>query len=168
MKDLEYTKKQYNLDANIKRYSEAIEEVGLWSSEKIIFNKYINKNDKILDLGCGAGRTTINLYKNGYTNITGLDIADKLIDFARDYSNTHNLNINFVVGDATKLEYEDNSFDVVIFSFNGMQCIPGLENRRNVLKEVYRVLKPRGYYIFTAHDRHDPNCPQYLPFWEKN
>ena len=32
MKDLEYTKKQYNLDANIKRYSDAIEEVGLWNS----------------------------------------------------------------------------------------------------------------------------------------
>ena len=167
VKDLEYTKKQYNLDANIRRYSEAIEEVGLWNSEKKIFEKYINKNDKILDLGCGAGRTTINLYMSGYTNITGLDIADKLIDFAKKYSSSHNLDINFVVGDATKLEYEDNSFDVVIFSFNGMQCIPGLENRRNVLKEVYRVLKPGGYYIFTAHDRHDPKCPQYLPFWEK-
>ena len=34
MKNLEYTKHQYNLDANIKRYSEAIEQVGLWNSEK--------------------------------------------------------------------------------------------------------------------------------------
>lgn len=167
MKDLEYTKKQYNLDANIKRYSEAIEDVGLWKSERIIFQKYINKNDKILDLGCGAGRTTINLFKEGYTNIIGLDIADKLIEFASYYSNSNNLNIEFVVGDATKLSYADNTFDVVIFSFNGMQCIPGLENRKNVLKEVYRVLKPGGYYIFTAHDRHDPIAPQYLPFWKK-
>lgn len=167
MKNLEYTKHQYNLDANIKRYSEAIEQVGLWNSEKIVFDKYIDKNDKILDLGCGAGRTTINLFKNGFTNIIGLDIADKLIDFAKKYSNDYNLDIDFVVGDATKLEYEDNFFDVLIFSFNGMQCIPGLENRRAVLKEVYRVLKPGGYYIFTAHDRHDPNSPEYLPFWEK-
>lgn len=167
MKNLEYTKHQYNLDANIKRYSEAIEQVGLWNSEKIVFNKYIDKNDKILDLGCGAGRTTINLFKNGFTNIIGLDIADKLIDFAKKYSNDYNLDIDFVVGDATKLEYEDNFFDVLIFSFNGMQCIPGLENRRDVLKEVYRVLKPGGYYIFTAHDRHDPNSPEYLPFWKK-
>ena len=121
MRDLEYTKNQYNLDANIKRYSEAIEKVGLWNSEKIVFGKYINKNTKILDLGCGAGRTTINLFKEGYTNIIGLDIADKLIGFAANYSKNHNLEIDFVVGDATKLEYEDNTFDVVIFSFNGMQ-----------------------------------------------
>lgn len=84
MKNLEYTKHQYNLDANIKRYSEAIEQVGLWNSEKIVFNKYIDKNDKILDLGCGADRTTINLFKNGFTNIIGLDIADKLIDFVKN------------------------------------------------------------------------------------
>lgn len=165
MKDLDYTKNQYNLDENIKRYSEAIEKVGLWNSERIIFKKYINKNDKILDLGCGAGRTTINLFKDGYTNITGLDIAEKLIDFAKEYSNSNNLNINFIVGDATKLDYEDNTFDIVIFSYNGMQCIPGLENRRNVLKEVYRVLKPNGYYIFTAHDRHDPKS-SHLDFWK--
>lgn len=167
MKDLEYTKNQYNLDANIKRYSEAIEDVGLWKSEKIIFEKYLNKDSKILDLGCGAGRTTINLFKDGYINIIGLDIANKLIEFAQDYSKRNSLDIKFVVGDATKLNYDDNTFDIVLFSFNGMQCIPGLENRRNVLKEVYRVLKPGGYYIFTAHDRHDPNSPQYLPLWKK-
>lgn len=167
MKDLEYTKNQYNLDANVERYSRAIEKVGLWNSEKIIFQKYIKEESKILDLGCGAGRTTINLYKNGFTNIIGLDIADKLIEFANHYSKKNNLDIKFVVGDATNLEYSDNSFDIVLFSFNGMQCIPGEQNRKNVLKEVYRVLKPGGYYIFTAHDRHDPNSPQYLPFWNK-
>ena len=167
MKNQEYTKKQYNLDNNIKRYGDAIDEVGLWNSEKAIFNKYINKKDRILDIGCGAGRTTINLYRDGFKNILGLDIADKLIAYAKNYCIEHNLNISFMVGDATKLNFEDNSFDIVIFSFNGMQCIPGEENRKNVLKEVYRVLKPGGYYIFTAHDRHDPSCPEYLPFWYK-
>ena len=167
MKELKNNKDHYNLDVNIKKYGEAIEEVGLWNSEKIVFQKYIDKNDKILDLGCGAGRTTINLFKDGYKNITGLDIADKLIEYAKDYSNKHNLDIEFLVGDATKLDFNNNTFDVVIFSFNGMQCIPGLQNRKNVLKEVYRVLKPGGYYIFTAHDRHDPHSKEFLPFWEE-
>ena len=167
MKDLDFTKKQYNLDSNIKKYGESIEEVGLWNSEKIIFDRYIKKDNLILDLGCGAGRTTINLYKRGYKNIIGLDIADKLIDFAKSYSKQNNLDIHFAVGNATKLDYKDNTFDVVIFSYNGMQCVPGLENRRNVLKEVYRVLKPGGYYIFTAHDRHDPKSQKYLAFWKK-
>lgn len=164
-KYIKYTKDFYNQDYNIKRYGEAIDEVGLWKSEEIIFNKYINKNDVILDLGCGAGRTTINLYKAGYKNITGLDLSTNLIDYANNYIKENNLNINLVVGDATKLNYEDNSFDIVIFSFNGMQCIPGKKNRDSVLKEVYRVLKPGGIYIFTAHNRDDSGSYQYV--WDE-
>lgn len=163
MNGLEYIKKQYNKDENVKRYGEGI-KIGLWNSEKIFFEKYINKSDYILDLGCGAGRTTFALNKLGYNKIIGVDIAENLIEYAKSYSNEKGIHVNFEVGDATKLRFEDNTFDVVIFSYNGMQCIPGEQNRRNVLKEVYRVLKPNGFYIFTAHDRHDPKS-SYLDFW---
>lgn len=163
--DIKYTKDFYDQDCNIKRYGEAIDEVGLWESEKIIFDKYINKDDTILDIGCGAGRTTINLYKRGYKNIIGLDLSTSLIAYANNYIKENNMNINFVVGDATELEYPENAFDVVIFSFNGMQCIPGKKNRDNVLKEVYRVLKPGGIYIFTAHNRDDSGRYQYV--WDE-
>lgn len=162
---IKYTKDSYNKDVNIKRYGEAIDNVGLWNSEKVIFNKYINKNFRILDLGCGAGRTTINMYRDGFTNIIGLDLSDKLINYANDYCLKNKLNISFVVGDATKLDYEDNTFDVVIFSFNGMQCIPKKSNRDAVLREVYRVLKPDGLYIFTAHNRDDSREYQYI--WDE-
>ena len=163
MKDLEYTKEQYNKEENIKRYGEGI-KIGLWNSEKIFFEKYLSKDDYILDLGCGAGRTTFALSKLGYNNIIGVDIAENLIDYADKYSKENGIKVDFEVGDATQLKYKDNTFDVVIFSYNGMQCIPGEQNRKNVLKEVYRVLKPNGYYIFTAHDRHDPKS-SYLDFW---
>jgi len=160
-----YTKEFYDEEENVKRYGEAIDKVGLWNSEKVIFEKYISKNDKILDIGCGAGRTTINLYRNGYKNIIGLDLSTNLIKYAKDYVNKNNLDIDFVNGDATKLEYDNNLFDVVIFSYNGMQCIPGKKNRDNVLKEVYRVLKPGGLYIFTAHNRDDSGRHQAT--WEE-
>lgn len=164
-KELEYTKEFYDQDDNVKRYGEAIDNVGLWNSEKIMFEKYINKSDKILDIGCGAGRTTINLYKLGYKNIIGVDLSTNLIEYAQNYVKKNNLDIDFKNGDATNLEYEDNTFDVVIFSYNGMQCIPGKKNRDNVLKEVYRVLKPGGLYIFTAHNRDDSGKFQYV--WEE-
>ena len=83
--DIKYTKDFYDQDYNINRYGEAVDEVGLWKSEKIIFNKYINKDNKILDLGCGAGRTTINLYKSGYKNIIGLDLSTNLIQYAINF-----------------------------------------------------------------------------------
>ncbi len=164
-KDIKYTKDFYEEDDNVRRYSEAVDKVGLWNSEKVIFEKYISKNDKILDIGCGAGRTTINLYKNGYKNIIGLDLSSKLIEYAKDYATKNNLDIEFINGDATKLDFESNMFDVVIFSYNGMQCIPGKKNRDSVLKEVYRVLKPGGLYIFTSHNRDDSGVFQ--TFWDE-
>lgn len=164
-KEIESVRETYNREEMVKTYTEAVEKVGLWESEKIIFNKYLKKDNLILDLGCGAGRTTINMYKNGYKNIIGLDISDSFIDYAKKYCLKNNLNVDFILGDATKLEYKDETFDAVIFSYNGMQCIPGKKNRDNVLKEVYRVLKPGGVYIFTAHNRDDSGKYQYI--WDE-
>ena len=48
----------YENNLGLKKYINVIEEIQLWKSEKIIIEKYINHNAKILDLGCGAGRTT--------------------------------------------------------------------------------------------------------------
>ena len=165
-KEIESIRKTYNNDAVVQSYTNAVENVGLWNSEKLMINKYISKNAKILDLGCGAGRTTINLYKEGYKDIIGLDISDKFIEFAQRYCNKNNLNIDFIRGDATNLEFaKSNSYDAVLFSYNGMQCIPGKANRDNVIKEVYRVLKPGGIYIFTAHNRDDSGKFQHL--WDE-
>ena len=165
-KEIESVRETYNRDGVVETYTHAVDKVGLWNSEKIIFEKYISKDSNILDLGCGAGRTTINMYKQGYKNIEGLDISDKFIDFAKSYCKANNLDINFILGDATKLDFaKDNSYDAVIFSYNGMQCIPGKKNRDNVIKEVYRVLKSGGLYIFTAHNRDDSGPFQYI--WDE-
>lgn len=97
--------------------------------KKILIEKYISKDAKILDLGCGAGRTTINLYRLGYKNIIGLDYSEKLIESANEYCDNNNLDIKFVYGDATNLSmYEDKTFDFILFSYNGLISIPLNDN----------------------------------------
>ncbi|CUX25521.1 hypothetical protein BN3590_00439 [Clostridium sp. C105KSO15] len=61
-------------------YMKSIEDIGLWNSEKVIFLKYLKKDDNILDLGCGIGRTTFNLYNLGFTNIIGIDYSSLYIE----------------------------------------------------------------------------------------
>ena len=84
-KQTQSIRETYNREEMQKTYTEAVDKVRLWKSEKIMFDKYIPKNSSILDLGCGAGRTTINMFKIGYKNIVGLDISDKFIEFAINY-----------------------------------------------------------------------------------
>ena len=54
------------------------------------------------------------------------------------------------------------SFDGVLFSFQGLMCIPGGKRRLNVLREVRRVLRPGSHFVFTTHDR---AIPRWVDFW---
>lgn len=156
--------KYYENEQAQKQYKDAVDKVGLWGSEKIVFEEFVGRDKKILDVGCGAGRTTFGLYKLGYKNIVGVDLCEDFIKFAKNYAKNNNFNINFQTEDATKLNFPEHSFDVVFFSFNGLMCIPGEENRINAVKNVYKILKPNGLFIFTTHSREDE---QFLDYWKE-
>ncbi len=137
------TRKRYERDAN----------VGFWESEEILIKKYFQQNSKILDIGCGSGRTTFPLFKLGYY-VIGVDITPMMIEIAKENAKAQNLDIKFIVGDATNLDFSDNVFDGAIFANNGWAQIPGKQFRQKSLNEIYRVLKPGGIYIFTSHKRY--------------
>lgn len=147
-----------------EKYIKSVFEIGLWESEKIIFQQYFKKSTNILDIGCGAGRTTFGLSQLGYNNIVGLDVTPKMIESAMIIQNNIGTDIEFVVGDACNLTYTEEQFEGCIFSFNGLMQIPKKENRLKAMKEINRVLKKDGYFIFTTHDRANE---EWLWFWEE-
>jgi len=123
--------KEFGSDYTQNRY-EKIAQRGLWESEEILVNKYFMRKSKILDIGCGSGRTTFPLFEKGF-NVIGIDITPEMIDIAKKIALSKNLQIDFRIGDATKLEFPDNYFDGAIFANNGWVQIPGNENRQKAL-----------------------------------
>jgi demethylmenaquinone methyltransferase/2-methoxy-6-polyprenyl-1,4-benzoquinol methylase len=93
---------------------------------------------KILDIAAGTGSSSRPLVDKG-AEVTALDFSHGMIKQGRK----QNKNINFVQGDALKLPFEDNSFDVTTISF-------GLRNTSNTdkaLKEALRVTKDGGRIV---------------------
>lgn len=106
------------------------------SVEKIAFPK----NAKVLDICSGTGDISIHIAKKyPDSKVTSLDASEKMLKVAKKKSKGLK-NITYVVGDALKLPYKDNSFDIAIISF-GLRNLTDLEAG---LKEMQRVVKPGG------------------------
>lgn len=148
----------------VEDYARAVDEVGLWNSERAMVSKYFNPDDAILELGCGAGRISINLALAGFSNLTATDFSPAMVDAARKIAESKNLSgIKFAVCDAVSIGFGDGSFGGAVFGFNGLMQIPRRQNRRKALREIARILKPRSRFLFTTHDRDNIKNKQY---WE--
>lgn len=125
---------------------------GLWESEKHFFKKYFTRRGCLLDIGCGTGRTTIPLVETGF-KVVAIDLVPAMIEKAKEIARERGLHIDYRVGDTTRIEFGDGSFDYAVFSNQGWAQIPRKEERLRALKEVRRVLKDGGIFVFTAHPR---------------
>jgi ubiquinone/menaquinone biosynthesis C-methylase UbiE len=95
-----------------------------------------------MDIGTGRGHFAVYLARLGFS-VTGIDLSENMISYARQNAAWHTLDIDFQTGDAEKLEFEDNTFDVVV-SRNLLWTLPSPDK---ALKEWRRVLKPGGTLV---------------------
>ncbi len=137
----------------VEHYARAVGRVGLWVSEKRIFQQIFQPESSILELGCGAGRIALGLWELGYCNVLATDYCREMVAEASRINEVLEYGVQFQQADATELPFEDAQFDGAIFGFNGMMQIPGRTNRQRAMGEVARVLKPGGWFVFTGHDR---------------
>ena len=103
------------------------------------FSKYVKKDDVILDVGCGYGRTLNELYTKGYKNLIGIDFSKGMIERAKKI----NSDIDFRVMNNSKIDFPDNSVDSVIL-LAVLTCIVEDKEQEYLVSEIYRVLKKGG------------------------
>jgi SAM-dependent methyltransferase len=107
-----------------------------------------DKSLKILDVGCGTGRHTIELTKRGF-NVTGVDLSASQLKRAKEKAAENDLVIDFQCQDARNLPF-NCEFDVAIMLCEGgFSLMETDEMNYEILKNVTKSLKPQAKFIFT-------------------
>lgn len=131
------------------------------------FNKYIhllNKSDKIIELGCGRAYTSLYLLNNGFSDVTACDFSTEVINIL----NTEHKELNTSVFDISeKLPFKDDEINVIIADL----CLHYFDSKKTkeILNEIYRVLKSGGYLIGRVNSANDKyHIPLSAKVLEKN
>ena len=108
-----------------------------------------NKATRILDIGCGTGRHSIELSQRGYS-VTGIDLSESQLKRAKEKASEQNLQIDFEKQDARNLTFF-NEFDLVIMLCEGAFSLMETDEMNfQILRNASNALKPTGKLIFTT------------------
>ncbi len=138
----------------LKTDGDVVEDQGITKDEMNSFVKIldIQRDESVLDVCCGQGRHSLELARRGFLKVEGLDRSHYLIQRARNISRKQGLSLKFKEGDARKLPYPNDTFDKVMILGNSFGYFETKQDDEQVLKEVFRVLKPRGKVLLDLSD----------------
>jgi len=122
---------------------------------------FINKNPQtILDVATGTGDMIVHIANCITAKIYGIDIADKMLQIAREKIKNKNIKNEIVLSlmPAEKLTFKNEYFDVVTVAFG----VRNFENTEHSLNEIYRVLKNNGIFIVLEFIKPDSKINRFL------
>jgi ubiquinone/menaquinone biosynthesis C-methylase UbiE len=125
----------------------------LQPAEKAIIDLFQNRlpTMKMLDIGIGGGRTTQH-FSPLAGEYTGIDYSAEMIAACQKRFAILPQAMSLEVGDARRMtQFADNSFDFILFSFNGIDYASP-SDRLQILQEIHRVGKTGGYFFFSSHN----------------
>ena len=119
-----------------------------WSRRVEMLTGKLNDGMEVLELGCGTGFFTKEIIKK-HVHLTAIDISTELIDIAK--KDIFGSNVEFLIENAYQMTFPNQRFDAVL----GSSVLHHLEVEL-ALSEIYRVLKPGGYMLFTEPNMMNP------------
>jgi ubiquinone/menaquinone biosynthesis C-methylase UbiE len=159
-------KRIYEEKKMIRKYSDLYV---LQKPEQTILNNFKDrlKKMKMLDIGVGGGRTTLHFAKIAKEYVA-IDYSKNMISACKERFRDFPKWISFKVCDVRSMNvFENNYFDFVLFSFNGIDYISH-KDRLKALREIKRVGRPDGYLFFSTHNLQRNFEKEFKIAWRKN
>jgi SAM-dependent methyltransferase len=127
-----------------------VEATWVAPSETRLFDRFLTASMSVLEVGCGTGRITRELIRRG-VRVSACDVNALAVESLRASLRPGPQTV-IDVADARQLPYNPDSFDAVVFSFNGLDFIYPTADRFRAVAEIARVLRPGGVFIFSSHN----------------
>jgi SAM-dependent methyltransferase len=111
---------------------------------------------RVLDAGCGYGRTAVPLSRTGY-DVHGVDLAPNLIQAARSDAVAQHVPLRLTIGSFTGLPYASATFDAVICLWSAFNELLEEHDQTRAVAEMLRVLRPGGFCLIEGRPYTEPS-----------
>jgi SAM-dependent methyltransferase len=111
---------------------------------------FVPKSSNVLMIGCGNSKLTESMYREGWKKLTSIDYSPACIRQQAKRSTRKRLKCRWLVMDVRRLRFPNCSFDAVVDkgTADNLLCYKNTEkNMAEMLREIYRCLKPGGLYL---------------------
>lgn len=116
----------------------------------------VKQDDSVIDLGCGNGMLLVELAREGFINLTGVDYSQNAIDLAESIMKTQNMTIRYEVCDILSTDGSVMSREYAVALDKGTYDAVSLhaedpkQKREKYILNVWKLLKPQGLLVITS------------------
>jgi SAM-dependent methyltransferase len=144
----------YLHDSTVARtYDESLTGTPLLDLDRQFVERHLTRVGRVIDLGCGTGRVGIPLGKLGHA-VTGVDLSEEMLRVAGAKAAVAGVRLDRVKANIAALDvFRDQAFDAALCLFATLGMIAGADDRRRVIENAFRLLKPGGLFVVHVHSR---------------
>ena len=132
----------FNQYSQMQRSLQGLEGAGEWHVLKKVLPDF--KDKRVLDLGCGFGWHCRYAASEGATSVIGIDISEKMLEMAKN--NTESPNVKYIRMPIEDINFEPDSFDIVISSL----AFHYISSFDDICRKVNNCLSKGGDFIFSV------------------
>jgi SAM-dependent methyltransferase len=146
-------------DELARRYDESVADAPVLAVDVAFAERHFPIPGRLIDLGCGTGRLSLPFAQQGYW-VLGVDLSAEMLKVTGAKAAAAGVVIQRLQANLTALDVlDDRSFDYAACLFSTLGMVRGAEQRRRVVEQVHRILRPGGKFVLHVHNR-------WFNFWD--